>query len=87
MDAKHAALKEKLEFHLQQAAAMATEIRLTEFAGRTRLFRLHPLDHIDEPFDLLLEAIDRFELHTVGRCLGHTRILEFGYLVIWLSGH
>ena len=54
MDAKHAALKEKLEFHLQQAAAMATEIRLTEFAGRTPHF-----DEIELPAHQLGQQLSR----------------------------
>ncbi len=39
--------------------------------GRTRLLRLHPIDHIDEPLDLFLESIDRFEFRTC-RGLSHT---------------
>jgi hypothetical protein len=41
------------------------------FFRRAGLLGLHPIDHADQKLHLLLEPIDRFEVHTARCCLNH----------------
>jgi hypothetical protein len=53
------------------------------FCLGARVFRLHSIDHTDEPLHFFLEAIDRFKFHASRRGFRHNVTVALGKWVIW----